>query len=133
MNNTSCQHRFCVRRGDVLLLTILCIIEVRFFVSSAVLKSPPERKAEKRCRQHIFRTYAESFSPIFSKDFFLKLLPKNFAWYLKTEPNFVDKLCAEITFSGKSVVKLKPETKLCVKIYFVWQFELCRKTLRWVF
>jgi len=51
MNNTSCQHRFCVRRGDVLLLTILCIIEVRFFVSSAVLKSPPERKAEKRYQQ----------------------------------------------------------------------------------
>ena len=46
---------------------------------------------------------------------------------MKTEPNFVDKLCVEITFSGKSVVKLKPETKLCVKIYFVWQFELCRK------
>gem|GEM_PF-7044637 len=42
------QHRFCVRRGDVLLLTILCIIEVRFFVSSVVLKSPPERKAAKR-------------------------------------------------------------------------------------
>jgi hypothetical protein len=29
-------------------LTILCIIEVRFFVSSVVLKSPPERKAENR-------------------------------------------------------------------------------------
>jgi hypothetical protein len=35
----------------VLLLTILCIIEVRFFVSSVVLKSPPERKAEKRYQQ----------------------------------------------------------------------------------
>ena len=44
----SLEHGFCVRRGDVLLLTILCIIEVRFFVSIAVLKSPPERKAEKR-------------------------------------------------------------------------------------
>ena len=76
----------------------------------------PHFQAAERCVQHIFRTYAESFSPIFSKDFFLKLLPKNFAWYLKTEPNFVDKLCAEITFSGKSVVKLKPETKLCVII-----------------
>ena len=75
-------------------------------------------QAAKRCVQHIFRTYAESFSPIFSKDFFLKLLPKNFAWYLKTEPNFVDKLCAEITFSGKSVVNenLKPN--------FAWKFSL---------
>jgi len=34
--------------GYVLLLTFLCIIEVRFFVSSEVLKSPPERKAAKR-------------------------------------------------------------------------------------
>ena len=52
----------------------------------------------------------------FSERNLLKLLPKNFAGKLKTEPNFVDKLCAEITFSGKSVVKLKPETKLCVII-----------------
>ena len=44
---------------------------------------------------------------------------------MKTEPNFVDKLCAEITFSGKYVVKLKPETKLYVKICFAWQSELC--------
>ena len=31
----------------------------------------------------------------------LKLLPKNLVRKLKTEPNFVDKLCTEITFSGK--------------------------------
>jgi hypothetical protein len=37
------------------------------------------RQARNRCVQHIFRTYAENFSPIFSKDFFLKLLPKNLA------------------------------------------------------
>ena len=54
-------------------------------------------------------------------------------WQLKTEPKFVDKLCAEDTFSGKSVVKLKTEIKLCVKIYFAWQSKHCRKTLRWVF
>ena len=35
------------------------------------------RKAAKRCVQHIFRTYAESFSPIFSERNLLKLLPKN--------------------------------------------------------
>jgi len=35
---------------------------------------------------------------------------------VKTEPYFVDKLCAEDTFSGKYVVKLKTETKLCVTI-----------------
>ena len=41
----------------------------------------------------------------FSERNLLKLLPKNFAGKLKTEPNFVDKLCTEIPFSGKSVVK----------------------------
>ena len=56
------------------------------------------RQAAKRWVQHIFRTYAESFSPIFSERNLLKLLPKNFAGKLKTEPNFVVKLCAEITF-----------------------------------
>ncbi len=39
----------------MLLLTILCIIEVRFFVSSVVLKSPPERKAEKRYPNHFMK------------------------------------------------------------------------------
>ena len=52
----------------------------------------------------------------------LKLLPKNLVRKLKTEPNFVDNFCAEITFSEKSVVNWKPETKLCVTI----------RTLRWV-
>lgn len=39
-----------VRRGDVLRMTILCIIELWFFVSSVMLKNPPERKAENRYR-----------------------------------------------------------------------------------
>jgi hypothetical protein len=44
-------------------MTILCIIEVRFFVSSVVLKNPPERKAENRyaqCRgtESVLRTLA---------------------------------------------------------------------------
>jgi hypothetical protein len=39
------QHRFCVRRGFVLRLTLFAISEFRFFVSSLVLKIPPERKA----------------------------------------------------------------------------------------
>ena len=33
-------------------------------------------QAWERCVQHIFRTYAESFSPIFSERILLKLLPK---------------------------------------------------------
>ena len=69
----------------------------------------------------------------FSERNLLKLLPKNFAGKLKTEPNFVDKLCVEKYVFGKIRCEMKPETKLCVKKYFAWQSELCRKTLRWVF
>ena len=58
--------------------------------------------------------------------FFWIIITENLTWKFKTEPNFVDKLCVEITFSGKFAVKLKPETKRCVKIYFAWQSELCR-------
>ena len=54
--------------------------------------------------------------------FFWIIITENLAWKTKTKPNFVDKLCVVITFSGKSVVKWKPETKLCVTI----------RTLRWV-
>ena len=77
-----------------------------------------ESKLVERCIQYIFRTYAESFSPIFSKKFIEIVIEKSCA-KIENRTNFVDKLCVEITFSGKSVVKLKPETKLCVKIYFV--------------
>ena len=77
-----------------------------------------ESKPRERCVQHIFRTYAESFSPIFSERNLLKLLPKNFAGKLKTEPNFVDKLCVEKYVFGKIRCEMKPETKLCVKKYF---------------
>ena len=58
----------------------------------------------------------KAFPLFFSERNLLKLLPKNLVRKLKTEPYFVDKLCAEDTFSGKYVVKLKTETKLCVTI-----------------
>jgi len=44
-------HRFCVRRADVLRMKICAKFELWFFVSSAVLKIPPERKAANRYRQ----------------------------------------------------------------------------------
>jgi hypothetical protein len=37
------------------------------YVDSFELRNPLLRKAAKRCIQYIFRTYAESFSPIFSE------------------------------------------------------------------
>ncbi len=57
------------------------VLQLGFSARLTVLCSeiPHERQAQKRCVQHIFRTYAESFSPIFSERNLLKLLPKNFA------------------------------------------------------
>ena len=37
-------------------------------------ENPPLRKAEKRCVQHIFRTDAESFSPIFFRKKFIEIV-----------------------------------------------------------
>ena len=48
-------------------LVALCFVSSVVLVDSLVLRNPPERKARNRCRQHIFRTYAEGFSPIFSE------------------------------------------------------------------
>ena len=79
---------------------------------------------------NIFSELTPKASLLFFRKKLIEIVTENLARKLKTEPNFVDKLCAEITFSGKYVVKLKPETKRCVKIYFARQSELCRKTLR---
>ena len=73
------------------------------------------RQARNRCIQYIFRTYAESFSPIFSKKF-IEIVTEKSCAKIENRTNFVDKLCVEITFSGKFAVKLKPETKRFVKI-----------------
>ena len=64
---------------------VSCFYDSEVLNSSFVLlmkfsaENPRLRKAAKRCVQHIFRTYAESFSPIFSERNLLKLLPENFA------------------------------------------------------
>ncbi len=46
------------------------VFQINFSAGLTVLcpEIPHERQAQKRCRQHIFRTYAEGFSPIFSKE-----------------------------------------------------------------
>ena len=67
---------------------------------------------------NIFSELTPIASLLFFRKKFLKLLPKNFAEKLKTEPNFVDKLCVEKYVFGKIRCEMKPETKLCVKIYF---------------
>ena len=87
------------------------------FHNKILRKLPQRRLSLKRCIQYIFRTYAESFSPIFSKKFIEIVIEKSCA-KIENRTNFVDKLCVEITFSGKFAVKIKAETKNCVKICF---------------
>ena len=78
--------------------------------------------ATSQSRETLYTIYFPNLHWKLLSYFFWIIITENLAWKTKTKPNFVDKLCVEITFSGKSVVKLKPETKLCVTI----------RTLRWV-
>ena len=82
--------------------------------ASVKLKATESKRRHVVC--NIFSELTPKASLLFFRKKFIEIVTENLARKLKTEPNFVDKLCAEITFSGKSVVKLKPETKLCVTI-----------------
>ena len=61
-----------------------CFYETFVQGSTAVIllnfsaKNPPHRQAENRCVQHIFRTYAESFSPIFFRKKFIEIVTEKF-------------------------------------------------------
>ncbi len=65
--------------GFGLNLKLVLYLQSQSLIESLGFLNPPRRQAAKRCAQHIFRTYAESFSPIFSERNLLKLLPENFA------------------------------------------------------
>ena len=76
------------------------------------------KQAVERCRQHIFRTYADSFSPIFPKEIYWncyrKILRENWKPNRTLSINFVLKNM----FSGKSVVKWN------LKLNFAWKNTL---------
>ena len=74
---------------------------------------------------NIFSELTQNASLLFFRLIFLKKLAENFCVISEIWTELCRKTLVEITFSGKSVVKWKPETKLCVKIYFAWQSELC--------
>ena len=63
--------------GFGLNLKLVFLLAKQSLTESLGFLNPPLLQAAKRCVQHIFRTYAESFSPIFSERNLLKLLPKN--------------------------------------------------------
>ena len=52
----------------------LCFYQSFCLVDSEVLRNRHLRVAAKRCVQHIFRTYAESFSPIFFRKKFIEIV-----------------------------------------------------------
>ena len=59
-------------------LKLVLYLQNQCLTESLGFFNPPHRQAAKRCVQHIFRTYAESFSPIFSKNLLkLKILCDN--------------------------------------------------------
>ena len=61
--------------------------------------------------------------------FFWIIITENLAWKTKTKPNFVDKLCVEITFSGKFAVKLNVAWKYVLRdspnfaLSFIFKFR----------
>ena len=73
------QQQFAKMAGFGLNLKLVLYMQSQCLTESLGFLNPPLLQAAKRCVQHIFRTYAESFSPIFSERNLLKLLPKNFA------------------------------------------------------
>ena len=103
--------------GFGLNLKLVLCLQSQCLTESLGFLNPPLLQAAKRCIQYIFRTYAESFSPIFSKKF-IEIVTEKSCAKIENRTNFVDKLCVEITFSGKFAVKIKAETKNCVKICF---------------
>ena len=79
---------------------------------------PPERKAPKRCIQYIFRTYAERFSPIFTKEIYWncyrKILREN--W----KPNRT----LSITFVLKICFRENPLWNENLKLNVAWKYAL---------
>ena len=62
--------------GFGLNLKLVLYLQSQCLTESLGILNPPLLQAAKRCVQHIFRTYAESFSPIFPKDYFLNFYQK---------------------------------------------------------
>ena len=56
--------------GFGLNLKLVLYLQSQSLIESLGFLNPPHRQAAKRCVQHIFRTYAESFSPIFPKEIY---------------------------------------------------------------
>jgi len=101
---TNAQQQFGKMAGSVLKSTAVLRLNfcAKLNICASISATSPSCKT--LCATYFPNLRRKLFS-YFSERNLLKLLPKNFAGKLKTEPNFVDKLCAENTFSGKSVVK----------------------------
>ena len=61
------------------ILKLVLYLKIQSLTENYGVLFPKPRVAANRCIQYIFRTYAESFSPIFSERNLLKLLLKTLA------------------------------------------------------
>ena len=60
--------------GFGLNLKLVLYLQSQCLTESLCFLNPPLLQAAKRCVQHIFRTYAESFSPIFFRKKFIEIV-----------------------------------------------------------
>ena len=101
--------------------------QLLWYVDSFELRNPPLRQAPKRCIQYIFRTYAERFSPIFTRKIYWncyrKILCENWKPNRTLSIKFVLKIrFRKIRCEIKNWNQTLRENLLCVTI----------RTLRWV-
>ena len=95
-----------------------------YICDGLVMNLPPENKPQ-NVVYNIFSELTLKASLLFFQKIYWncyrKILCKNWNPNRTLSINFMLKNM----FSGKFAVKLKPETKRCVKICFAWQSELC--------
>jgi len=102
-----------------LLNQALCFYQSLCLVDSEVLRNRHLRVAAKRCVQHIFRTYAESFSPIFPKEIYWncyrKILRDNWKPNRTLSINFVLKIGFRENSLWNQNLKLSVAWKLALR------------------
>ena len=85
MKRTATHNRRLAKKRVQCLNEALCFVSSSVLADSLVLRNPLLRQAPKRCVQHIFRTYAESFSPIFSERLFLEIITEKFCVIIENQ------------------------------------------------
>ena len=104
--------------GFGLNLKLVLYLQSQCLTESLGFLNPPLLQAAKRCVQHIFRTYAESFSPIF---------PKGIYWncYRKIlRENWKPNRTLSINFVLKLRFRVNPLWNQYLKLNVAWKYAL---------